>query len=206
MSVEHVEVLVEEPSIEVALRLLLPKMLGEISFEIYPFLCKDDLLDQLPKRLLGYAAWLPENYRIVVIVDRDDDDCAKLKSKLEGFAKPAGLKTRSQANEGSYRVINRIVIEELEAWYFGDWTAVQSAYPKVSKTIPSQARYRAADSIKGGTWEAFQRVLQQSGYFEGGLRKLEAARSIAEHMEPARNSSPSFRALRDALARIASEP
>lgn len=35
--------------------------------------------------------------------------------------------------------------------------------------------------------------------FTSGLRKIEAARVIAEHMVPARNTSPSFCCLRDAL-------
>jgi hypothetical protein len=64
---------------------------------------------------------------------------------------------------------------------------------------PDKAAYRAPDKIKGGTWEAFLRVLQQAGYFTTGLRKIEAARAIAEHMVPSRNTSPSFCALRDAL-------
>jgi hypothetical protein len=37
MTVEHVELLVEEPSMEAALRLLLPRILGELSFEVYPY-------------------------------------------------------------------------------------------------------------------------------------------------------------------------
>ena len=36
MGISHLEVLVEEPSMEVALRRLLPKMLGETTFEVYP--------------------------------------------------------------------------------------------------------------------------------------------------------------------------
>ena len=44
MSVDHIEILVEEPSMETALRLLLPKMIGDLSFEIYPYQCKQDLL------------------------------------------------------------------------------------------------------------------------------------------------------------------
>ena len=38
MAVEHVKFLVEEPSMEAALRALLPDVLGEIGFEIHPFL------------------------------------------------------------------------------------------------------------------------------------------------------------------------
>ena len=86
---------------------------------------------------------------------------------------------------------NRIVVEELEAWYFGDWQAVRRAYPKVSPHIPSRAGYRDPDGITD-TWEAFERILQRAGYFANGLRKTEAARTIADHMDPAVNRSGSF--------------
>jgi hypothetical protein len=100
-------------------------------------------------------------------------------------------------------VVNRIAIEELEAWYFGDWRAVRAAYPKVPRNAPQQASFRHPDDIAGGTWEAFERVLQGAGYFGQGLRKVEAARTIAPHLVPRRNTSPSFRALRDALQEMA---
>ena len=83
MSVEHVEVLVEEPSMEAALRLLLPAMVHGVTFEIHQHQCKHDLLTRLPARLRGYAKWIPATWRIVVIVDRDDDECDTLKRRLE---------------------------------------------------------------------------------------------------------------------------
>jgi hypothetical protein len=74
---------------------------------------------------------------------------------------------------------NRISIEELEAWYFGDWKAVQEAYQGV-KDISKLAAYRNPDTIRGGTWEAFERELQSAGYFTGGLQKIAAARAASE--------------------------
>ena len=47
-----------------------------------------------------------------------------------------------------------------------------------------------------------ERVLQRAGYFKTGLRKIEAARTVAAHMEPSRNTSPSFGALRASLANM----
>jgi hypothetical protein len=202
MTVENVVVFVEEPSMEAALRALLPRMLGGLTFEIHSFQCKERLLANLPARLRGYAGWIPKNWRIVVLVDRDDDACVELKKRIETIAAHARLTTRSRSNAKSYVVINRLAIEELEAWYFGDWKAVRAAFPRAPATIPRKARYRKPDEITGGTWEAFERVLQQAGYFRGGLRKIEAAREVAQHMEPSRNTSPSFRALREVLAEI----
>ena len=100
-------------------------------------------------------------------------------------------------------MVDRIVVEELEAWYFGDWEAVRSAFPRVSSTVPNRRRYRHPDAVRGGTWEAFERVLQRHGYFRAGLREIEAARHIAPKIDPERNSSPSFATFRDALVEAA---
>jgi hypothetical protein len=49
--VSHVEVLVEEPSMKAALRELLPRVLGDLTFQIYRYQCKNELLKRLPERL-----------------------------------------------------------------------------------------------------------------------------------------------------------
>lgn len=199
MAVSRVEVLVEEPSMEAALRVLLPSLLGDTGFEVYRHQCKDDLLKRLPNRLHGYSSWLPTDWRILVVLDRDDDDCDALKQRLEQTASDAGLRTRTAAGGGDYQVVNRLAIEELEAWYFGDWDAVRDAYPRVSDAIPGQSKYRDPDNIRGGTWEAFERVLQRAGYFRSGLRKIEAARAVGEHWNPDINRSHSFMVFRDVV-------
>jgi hypothetical protein len=197
---EKLIVFVEEYSMEAALELLLPKMLGDIEFQIIRFQCKNDLLKNAPDRLKGYAAWLPENWRILVLVDRDDDDCAQLKARLETMAADAGLLTKTQAQPGQrFQVANRIAIEELEAWFFGDWTAVHTAYPRVPATVPQKSGFRDPDRVAGGTWEAMERVLKRAGYFSTGLRKLELARSVAKYMDIQRNRSRSFQALAGAV-------
>lgn len=192
MTVEHIEVLVEEPSMEAFLGGVLPKLLPTASFRIYSHQGKPDLLSKLPSRLRAYSRWLPETSRILVVTDRDRDECAELKAQLNDASQAVDA-------AGERRVLNRIAIQELEAWHFGDWQAVRAAYPRVPATIPRQARYRDPDEIDG-TWEAFESVLQGAGYFAGGLRKIEAARAISIHIEPSRNTSPSFRSLREGLA------
>jgi len=201
MTVEHVEVLVEEPSMEAALLALLPKLLGAISFQIHAFQCKQELLRHLPARLRAYRSWLPQDWRILVLVDRDSEQCHAVKQSLEDMARGADLVTRSAAAGGPYVVLNRLAIEELEAWYFGDWQAVRAAYPRVIATIPAKQGYRNPDAIRG-TWQAFERILRRSGYFRGGLRKVEAARSIARHMDPSRNTSYSFRIFANAVTEM----
>lgn len=194
MAATHLVLLVEEPSMEAFLSGLLPRLLPqERTFEIHAFQGKDDLLRKLDARLRGYASWLPLDWRIVVVVDRDNDDCHALKSRLDRTARACGLRTdRAQAG---WQLVNRIAIEELEAWYFGDWAAVRAAYPRVSASVPSQQGYRDSDGIAGGTWEAFERTLQRYSYFKAGLPKIEVARAIARHISPNANRSQSFNAL-----------
>ena len=195
---EKLIVFVEEISMEAALEGLLPKMLGDVEFQIIRFQCKDDLLKQLPARLRAYSRWLPDNHAILVLVDRDDDDCIVLKSKLEQIALQSNMTTKTQ-NPIRFQVVNRIVIEELESWFFGDWDAVKAAYPRVNDGVPRKQQYRDPDAIRGGTWEALERELKRSGYFSTGLRKLECARDIGQHMNPEQNRSASFNAFARAV-------
>lgn len=179
---------------------LLPRLLpADRSFALHAFQGKTDLLGKLQDRLRGYASWLPEDWRIVVVVDRDGDDCIALKAQLEAMARRAELRTRTAAGKHPWQLVNRIAIEELEAWYFGDWPAVCAAYPRVPARVVKQAGYRHPEAIAGGTWEAFERVLQRHGYFRGGLGKIEAARTLGAVIDPQRNRSGSFASFRDAV-------
>ena len=111
----------------------------------------------------------------------------------------ADLRSKQSISGPDWQIVTRIAIEELEAWYFGDWEAVRRAYPRVPSTIPSRRAFRDPDSIGGGTWEAFERVMQKSGYFREGLAKVTAASAIGEFIEPHRNRSRSFAVFRDAI-------
>ena len=200
MRAVHFELLVEEPSMEAFLENILPRVIGRRpTFNIHAHQGKPDLLKKLRSQLRAYANWLPPDWRIVVLVDCDARDCITLKETLEREAHDAGLTTRTAAIDTCWRVVNRIAVEELEAWFFGHWEGVRAAYPRVSASIPNQASYRHCDRIAGGTWEALERILNRAGYFIGGLRKVEAALKISEHFDHKTCASPSFIAFRDAL-------
>jgi hypothetical protein len=142
-----------------------------------------------------------EPLKVAVLVDRDDDDCLVLKKQLEDHAANARLTT--PASDGvSFQVLNRIVVEELEAWFLGDPEALNQAYPKVPVSLANQARYRDPDAIKGGTWEALEAVLIKHGYHRSGLRKMQAATEIAQHMNVESNRSKSFQVFRDGVRRL----
>jgi len=195
----HFEILLEEPSAEAALNNVLPKIIPDgHTWRVIVFNGKTDLIDSLKNVLRGYSDWITPEYRIVVLIDRDDEDCLGLKSQLNAIAKEVGLKTKSFSNP--FQVLNRIAIEELEAWLLGDPIAVRAAYPRVSRSFEHRGTYRDTDNIRGGTWEALERLLQRSGYYSSGLPKIEVARNISQHMIPERNRSKSFQVFVEGIA------
>lgn len=199
MSIMRFEFLVEDRSTETFLSAVLTKILHPDSvIRIHSFQGKRDLLAKLSARLRGYARSIDETTtRIVVVVDRDSQDCHELKKFLEAAAHDADLTTPS-ASQSTWTVLNRIAVEELEAWYFGEWESVVQAYPDVPANIPRKAKYRNSDVITN-TWESFERILQRHGYFQTGLRKVQAAAAIGANFDPDKCSSPSFRCLLEGL-------
>lgn len=133
-------------------------------------------------------------------VDRDSENCHDLKEELEGIARKSNLITRTSASD-KWQVVNRIVIEELEAWYFGDWEAVRAAYMEAPEDPSRRQGFRDPDAIGGGTWEAFEKVMRSE--FPGGLRKREAARLIGQQIDPSRSKSHSFRVFYEAVLEAA---
>lgn len=189
---------VEEPSAESALIELIPRILANYDFDydIFSFTGKSSLLKKLPDRLKAYQHRTWDDWRVIVLIDRDNEDCLDLKQQLEEISQEAKLHTKTNS-PNNFKVINRIIIEELEAWFFGDIEAIKTAYPRVDEDLATQAKYRNPDDIKGGTWEQLERVLKH--YHPGGLEKVRAAQDISRHMIPQRNRSKSFQVFRDAL-------
>ena len=198
----HIEFLVEEWSSKEVLNNLLPKIFdSSISYQIHAFQGKRDLLKKLPARLRGYKraykARLGNDYKIVVLIDEDRVDCKKLKDRLENIASDTGLISKSKADLNEpFQILNRIAIEELEAWFFGDIEAIVTAYPKVNKNIANKKKYRNPDDIGGGTAEALKKLLQDKDYYQG---KIQAAREISRYMNPKNNRSKSFQVFYDGL-------
>ena len=196
----QIEFFLEEPSAEVVLKSILPKILSANVNLIYRvFEGKDDLLKELPMRLKG-CYWERNEKRIIVLIDEDREDCHELKAYLEKAAHEAGFVTKSSADpNGGFQVVNRLAIEELEAWFFGDIVALHAAYPRIPENLQSKAKFRDPDAIRGGTFEALEHLLIQNNYYKGRIHKPTIAQKIARHMEPSRNSSKSFQVFVDGL-------
>ena len=191
----QIEFLLEERSAEVALEIILPKILSDnVDYTFHVSQGKPHLLKNLPTLLKGFSPPLFDNRRIMVLIDEDREDCFQLKAQLEGIAHDVGFRTKSSASqEGDFQVVNRLAIEELEAWFFGDIEALRTAYPKVSR----KAQYQDPDAIENGTSEALWRALRR--YYPTRLPKTKVARNIAQHMEPNRNKSKSFQVFVEGL-------
>ena len=169
---------------------------------MHPYNGKPDFLAKLPDRLRGYRPWLPADWRIVVLLDADEADCRQLKARMETIAHAAGLTTRSATGGAQFQVLNRLAVQELEAWFFGDVEALCAAYPRLDPNLAERSRYRNPDAIVGGTWEALERELQRVGYAPGGLAKVATARAVSAHMRPERNRSHSFQVFQQGLLEL----
>jgi hypothetical protein len=184
---------------ERALLTLLPKIVAEATFKVRTFRGKPDLLQRLPGVLKGYRHWPgAAEMGIVVVVDRDSDDCRALLDRLDHNAAACGFAPTSVSSRMTGQILNRLAIEELEAWFFGDAGAIAAAYPGVPATLGTRARFRDPDMIRN-TWEALERVLQEAGHHQGGLRKIAAAQDIAHHLDVDANTSMSFKKFRDGV-------
>ena len=213
----HFKLLVEDRSGGIAVDVLLEKILGangeKHSWELRSYRgighipkdlhresdpAKRLLLNQLPRILQGYGRSLDDSAAVVVVVDLDKRDCLAFKRELLAVLNACGPRPAT---------LFRIAIEESEAWLLGDRAAVKAAYPRAKDSILNNY---LQDGICG-TWETLAdavhaggaKALTKAGWPGAGEAKCRWAREIAPHMDPDRNRSPSFRAFRDGLRRLA---
>jgi hypothetical protein len=205
----RIHVLVEGPSEKALLDLWLPRFLPHgHSFKIIPHRGKgkipsdpaskpdpkrQGLLDQLPAKLRAYGKELnAETDRLLVLVDLDRDDCQTLKNRMLELLKHC---------DPPPTVLMRIAIEETEAFYLGDKTAIKKAFPRCK--LQKMDSY-VQDSICG-TWELFRDVIGDTGD-----NKVEWAKTIGLHLTPKwkgteANASHSFRQFCTGLLLLAGE-
>lgn len=190
----QIEFLVEEPSAEEALRHVLPKLLrGRARWKLINLGSKYKLLKALPSRLAAYRDRIArgELLRVVVLVDRDTDDCVALTRQLEEMASVAGLATKTHPDvEGLFHVVNRIAVEELESWFIGDAAALRLAFSSLPTVDVGKGIFRNPDN--GGSWEALHRFLKKHGIYKNSYPKIDAARRIAANLDLQANRSRSF--------------
>lgn len=219
----HFEILVEGQSDVIALSILMSKIVGEYrnphTWKIHkhrgigkipdnptekPTKNDPTLLHNLPAKLRAYGAVENPDLVVVVLVDNDGkDDCVAFKNELVALLNHCDKKPRS---------LFRIAIEELEAWYLGDSTALKQAYPDLKQDLLDGY----VQASQAGTWEVLAEMV-----YPGGLNALNAlhakgkrsslvlqekanwTKSICPHLNVEQNQSPSFCCFRDGLRRMA---
>jgi hypothetical protein len=86
------------------------------------------LFGQLPAKLRAFAV-KGADVCVVVLVDQDDDDCRQLLASLRKMLRK--LKKRP------VNVLFRIAMEEIEAWFLADQSAIIAAYPNaIFQAVP----------------------------------------------------------------------
>lgn len=214
----HIEILVEDSSGAKVLEILVPKILGphggphtwrvhhykgighiprDLASQCDP--SKRILLDRLPKLLRGYSK-TPGIDAVVVVLDADERDC-------RGFLQE--LKTLANTYSPALRVLFRLAIEEIEAWYIGDREALQRAYPQAKQ----QPLERYVQDSQCNTWELLadaiypggSAAIKKAGWPLPGQVKHEWAENIGPFMDLQRNVSPSFGKFRDGLLQLVAE-
>ena len=196
----HIEVLVEDASMKEALAILIPRVVSrDCTHRIQEFRGKKDMLKGLQGRFRGYAKWKLD-CNVVVVIDKDREDCTLLKSKIEDKARDCGLLDKT-SGKYSKRLAIRIAVTELEAWFLGDPVAIHKAFPKVRER---DIRVQGTVDLILDPASHLARTLRQKRYFSKDMPKVQVARLVAEHMEPDRNKSPSFQLLMRTLRELGS--
>lgn len=213
----HIEILVEDSSGAKLLQILLPQFLGEQgdphTWRMHAYRgigrlpkglvttgdpAKRILLAQLPRLLRGYGN-TPGIDAVVVVLDADERNCVGFLNELKSVA---------EACNPMPNTLFRLAIEEMEAWYLGDQSALLRAYPSAKSDVLS--RY-VQDSVCN-TWELLadaiypggSAAIKKAGWPLPGQIKHDWAEKIGPLMSSEQNESPSFGKLRAGLLRLIS--
>lgn len=177
--------LVEERSMAVFLKGLLPRFFPDLDFRCYPHEGKQDLARSIPRML---RVWKTPGDRFVVVHDNDRKDCKELKK---------GLRARCKEGRREDTLI-RIACQELEAWYLGDLPALATAYDSPSvRNLAGKRKFRNPDEIQHPSREIKQEIRS--------FQKIAGARLMARHMNPDENRSTSFRVFMRGITGLAEQ-
>lgn len=214
----HFEILSEDQSGEIALNILIQKIISvKNTYTIHSYKGigrlpkglkpgsdpqKRILLDQLPKLIRGYGKTFQgyHDYSAVVIIvlDLDDKDLNSFETELNEVVNTCNPKPETYFC---------FAIEEGEAWFLGDMNAIKTAYPNAKDSVLNTYEN---DSICG-TWEKLADAifpggsisLKKQGWMKIVKTKSEWAERITPSLDIENNQSPSFHYFKNKLLELA---
>ncbi len=158
------------------------------------------LMHNFPSKLRAYGKSMTDNEVVVILVDLDNrQNCSLFKSELLSVL---------ELCENKPKLLVRIAIEELEAWFLGDKNAILKSFPNAKTHLIDTY----TQDSQCGTWEflskviynpSFQKLLATNKRSQLVIEeKVKWARMIAPNMNVEENLSPSFICFRDGLRRF----
>ena len=128
--------LVEDYSMRKFLEGILPRLGFDEQFvEIKHHRGKEDLISHLDRIIPSLSK---RAQQIIVIIDRDKQDCVLLKNKI---------KEKMAWCSCEYKI--RIACYELEAWFLGDMEAIEKCSPRFkASSFQGKKKYRDVDNIE----------------------------------------------------------
>ena len=196
MGMPHLDFVVEDESTKAFLDAWLERYLrGRATFKVQHYQGKKHLLGKLRSRLSGCCKWLSPSYRIIVIIDCDEEKCEDVKAEMEGKCSSVNVTTRRSGD--SWQVATCIAIKELEAWYLGNWSAVRSAYSAKSTENEILKKYPDSDAVDGKTKDIVHGELTK--HYPERFPSVEVAGAIGRHFDENKCRSPSFGHLRTVI-------
>ena len=184
---------------KIFLETILPKILpDDLVFEVFDLGSKSQFLKKFPKRLAGYSLWMPDDYRVVLVVDADRDDCSELRAMMITEIEKSGLTVTSLGSSCQGQVLLCIAIEMLEAWFFGDARAIGEAYGKKFMNLHNRRGCRQPDRIQDPA-RRLESILTNVPKHQAGLKKVDLVLDATPHMDIENNTSNSFCRLRDGV-------
>jgi len=165
----------EEPSMERVLKIIVPKIIpNTVKFQVVPHEGKSDLENSIPKKL---RAWRDNDnckYKFIIIRDQDSGNCTTVKNNLRSLCSCAGRPDS----------LVRIACHELESWFLGDLSAVETALGGNVARLQNKRKFRDPDNLANPSEEISKLYDDYS--------KIKNAEDIAPHLNLDNNRSRSF--------------
>lgn len=172
----QVVVMVEEESARIVVEAVAQKLdITPPRLVTIPHQGKSDLEKSIPIKLARWRSPVPP--RFVLLRDNDRANCRNVKNQILDLI----------PGEAAARTKVRIVTQELEAWYFGDLGALESAgllRTGAARQLEKKAKFRNPDEIQAPKLELRKLV--------DAVGQISLARKIAPHMNLDVNRSRSF--------------